>query len=500
MRPLSKSKLMAWRQCPRRLWLEVHHRELREDPAASQVRFAVGDLVGALARSLYDPDENGILIEFEQDDADAGVARTTAALDRRVPIFEAGLEGGGARAFVDVLRPVRRGGTRSWELIEVKSSASAKATHRDDLAIQAYVAHAAGIPVAAAKLAHVDTGFVYRGDDDYHGLLRELDLTAEVAGRSSEVAGWIASARKVADLPGEPAVPTGSQCRTPYPCAFLRHCRASEAAVGYPVQLLPGLQGDLRRMIDRRGLRDLRELPDDGLSPLQLRVKQHTLSASVYFDRSGAAADLAGCAAPQVFLDFEAVQLAVPIWAGARPYQMFPFQFSLHTCAPDGQLEHHEFLDLGGGDPSRAFAQALVDACPATGTIFVWNASFELARIADLAHRFADLRPSLESLAVRIFDLLRVAEARYYHPVQRGSWKLKRVLPAFAPDLDHADLEGVNDGHMAMLAYIEAIQTETPPERRIALDRALRDYCRLDSLALYRVWRVLSGQDPGSPD
>lgn len=39
MRNLSKSKLIAYRQCPKRLWLEVHRPELREDSAATQASF-----------------------------------------------------------------------------------------------------------------------------------------------------------------------------------------------------------------------------------------------------------------------------------------------------------------------------------------------------------------------------------------------------------------------------------------------------------------------------
>lgn len=42
MRTLSKSKLLAFRQCPRRLWLEVHRPELRSDSTATQASFAVG--------------------------------------------------------------------------------------------------------------------------------------------------------------------------------------------------------------------------------------------------------------------------------------------------------------------------------------------------------------------------------------------------------------------------------------------------------------------------
>lgn len=47
MRILSKSKLLAFRQCPKRLWLEIHHPELRTDSAATQVNFAVGHQVAS---------------------------------------------------------------------------------------------------------------------------------------------------------------------------------------------------------------------------------------------------------------------------------------------------------------------------------------------------------------------------------------------------------------------------------------------------------------------
>ena len=55
MTPLSKSKLQAYRQCPRRLWLEVHRPSLRADSKEAQARFDVGYQVGDLARRLFDP-------------------------------------------------------------------------------------------------------------------------------------------------------------------------------------------------------------------------------------------------------------------------------------------------------------------------------------------------------------------------------------------------------------------------------------------------------------
>ncbi len=495
MRILSKSKLMALRQCPRRLWLEVHQRELRRDPPSSEARFAVGDLVGELARSLYDPDENGQFVDIDVLGVEGGIEHTAALLDKRVPVFEAGLQGGGARAFVDVLRPTRKGSARTWDLIEVKSSASLKGSHRDDVAIQSYVARSAGLPLSAVKVAYVDTSFVYKGHDDYQGLLREVDLTQDAESRQREVADWIAEGQAVADLPEMPVTQTGLQCRTPHRCGFLDYCRTLEAPVEFPVQWMPRLQGSLREHVRSQGIRDLRDLPDPLLSPQQLRVKTQTLSGLAYFDRAGAQAELADVCWPALFLDFEAVQLAVPIWVGARPYQMFPFQFSLHTLTQDGSLNHAEYLDLSGEEPARRFAEALLALVPMEGTVFVWNASFEQSQIRALAARFADLRGPLQSLEARLFDLLKVVETRYYHPAQKGSWKLKRVLPTLVPDLDHAALTEVNDGHMAVLAYTEAVQPDTPAERRAELDRALRAYCAMDTEALVRIWQAL--RNPG---
>ena len=50
MRNLSKSKIIAFRQCPKRLWLELHRPELRDD-SASQIVFAIGNQVGDVAQT-----------------------------------------------------------------------------------------------------------------------------------------------------------------------------------------------------------------------------------------------------------------------------------------------------------------------------------------------------------------------------------------------------------------------------------------------------------------
>ena len=122
MRTLSKSKLLAYRQCPKRLWLEVHRPKLREDSAATQASFAVGHQVGDIARRLYDPKGKGVLIDPQADGFDAALARTQELLQSAQLIFEAGFRAEGALALADVMLPVRKGGNLAWRMVEVKSS------------------------------------------------------------------------------------------------------------------------------------------------------------------------------------------------------------------------------------------------------------------------------------------------------------------------------------------------------------------------------------------
>jgi len=114
----------------------------------------------------------------------------------------------------------------------------------------------------------------------------------------------------------------------------------------------------------------------------------------------------------------------------------------------------------------------------------------------ELAGRFPALAPALNSIMKRVVDLLPIARNRYYYPSQQGSWSIKAVLPAICPELSYAQLDGVQDGDMAVQAFMEAIAHGTTPERKKELENQLLDYCKLDTFAMVRMWQVFSGS-PG---
>jgi len=490
---LSKSRIIAYRQCPKRLWLEVHRRELRDDSSAEAV-FAIGNEVGDVARQVYDEDGDGIFLDLDEIGFAESLARSAELLaEGEVPVFEAGFRGGGGLAFADVMLPDGSAGLSRWRMIEVKSSTSVKDYHRDDVAVQACIAEAAGIDITSVALAHIDNTFVYPGGGDYRGLFHEEDLTDEARSRREEAAAWIAEAQDVVEREEEPLIETGPHCTDPFACPFLAYCSRDNEEVEYPLTSLPRFSATARETWQARGIFDLREMPDEALNEIQRRVKEASLTGMAYFDRVGAAAELTHHDFPAWFLDFETAAFPVPIWAGTRPYKPIPFQFSLHRLDASGQLVHEAFLDLGGDDPRESFTRSLVATCGTSGPVFVYNASFERRIMRTLAEQFPAHAGPLESIIDRLVDLLPIARQHYYHPGQHGSWSIKAVLPCLVPDLSYGELDGVADGEMASTAFREALASTTPDSRKTEIERELLAYCHLDTLAMVRMWEAFRG-------
>lgn len=486
---LSKSKITMFEQCPKRLWLSVHLPQLAEQDDGAEARFATGHEVGAVACSLL-PD--GVMVEAETDLA-AALATTRSLLDNGHdrPIFEATLQHDGVLVRIDVLEP---DGANGWRMAEVKSSTKAKEYHVGDLATQLWVARNAGVPISSAAIRHIDSRFVLEREGDFDGLFADADLMAVtepvIVGRGETVA----AARATLAGPEPDTVP-GAHCDTPFPCEFAGYCcTALPPGPEWPVTVLP--HGGGKRWVEQ-GIFDLLAVdPADLSNAMHARVHRATVSGEVYHDVDGAHAAMAGWAFPRTWLDFETIGFAVPRWVGTRPYQQVPFQFSAHVETADGAIEHREFISLDGSDPRRACAQALVEMVPPAGAIIGYNASFEKARILELAAAFPDLAVRLEAMAARIVDLLPVTRANWYHRDQRGSWSIKAVLPTISAEMDYAALE-VKDGGSAQEAYAEAIAAGCRPERRLALDAALRAYCGRDTEAMIVLARRLQLPDDG---
>jgi hypothetical protein len=129
MAVLSKSKILAYLQCPKRLWLEVHQPESRTDSSATTASFATGHAVGDASRTIYDPDGTGIFLDIKALGLKGLIAATQTALAERKTIFEAGFQTNGTLSLADILIPVEDASGPAWRMVEIKSSTSVKEYH-----------------------------------------------------------------------------------------------------------------------------------------------------------------------------------------------------------------------------------------------------------------------------------------------------------------------------------------------------------------------------------
>lgn len=476
---LSKSRILNGLQCPKRLYLQVHRPELAEVDAGTEHRFQVGHEVGAVARSLQ---PGGKLMADEQLDAALTATRQELAVAGDKVLFEPAFAHGGVLIRADILS--RRGS--DVELREVKSSTSVKDYHQQDVAVQVWTLRGAGVRPSRSFVTHIDNTFVYQGGGQYAGLLRDTDVSATVAHTVDKVTGWVEDLSKVVD--GEmPVVQMGTHCSDPFECPFQGHCSAGGPT--FPVEILPR-GGKALTALREAGFRDLRDVPEEMLkSANHLRVWRATRSGQPDMVK-GAGAELGALPYPRFYLDFETAQMAVPVWAGTRPYEQLPFQWSCHVEKGDGSLEHGEFLDLSGTPPMRAFAESLVRFIRKDGPVFSYS-SFERTILAQCVARFPDLAGGLGGIMNRIVDLRPLTERSYYHPEMMGSWSIKSVIATIAIELDYAGLGEVQDGTQAQVAYLEAIHPQTPPERRRAIQGDLLTYCKHDTLVMVKLAHFL---------
>lgn len=460
--------------CPTMGWYEEH--VSGGTPAVGlQWRFFEGQQVQRAARVWLG---DGLLLPS---------GRTRVALDHTAAaladpanslLFEASFQAEGCTARADALRRTPGG----WELIEIKAGSTrddkpVKPDHIDDIAYTWAVLRAAGVTITGAQIVMINAEHIEGSGSD---LLTIREATEDVAERAALLGDNLHDI--ATRLAGERPEPT-----LIYDCRHCDHYGVDCLGVGIPDPLfdLPGLRVQRWEKLIPFGER-IADLPLDA----ELTYNQ---AAYVAVLRSGTPAidhqvldRLDEIAYPVHYLDFEAIQPAVPWFPGTGPYQKHPFQYSVHVRpAPGVALEHHEYLAPVGGDWRREFAKSLLTTLGTTGSILVYS-SYESQVLNQLAAWFPELEPRIEGVRRRLFDLEKVVKKGYLHPAFRGKSSIKKVLPVMAPDLSYSDLD-VGGGEDAMAVFGFMYLGEYSAESHPAHRAALLDYCKLDTLAMVRV-------------
>jgi hypothetical protein len=257
---------------------------------------------------------------------------------------------------------------------------------------------------------------------------------------------------------------------------------------------------------------------------------------------------------PLHFIDFETSRVALPFFAGSKPYEQVAFQFSHHVMDESGKVTHaHQEIIANRQFPNFTFIRKLKESLSEdTGTVFTYS-HHEKTVIKEIRYQLeksqepdaSELIAFIDSLSdERFVDLLKVVKKYYYHPYMGGSNSLKFVLPAILKSSVHLQnkyaqpigqigvsslnfteqhiwinphqanpykslppvfedmpsimaldeqpqMSDIQDGGAAMMAYALLMYTDITDHQKKSIEAALLRYCELDTLAMVMLYEVL---------
>jgi len=436
--------------------METHLKGEKRYSESTIATFDSGHTVGGYAKHYFGEFKE-IPMYFEDFNNSFKLAQeiTKNLINEKTPtICEGAFKYENARCFADIVRPNVDG---TIDIIEVKQASKVKPEHYNDMAFQYYVIKNCGYEISKISLMHVDTSYVRNGEIEPQKMFKTVDCTEEVVALQSEIPKKIAELIRYSEQKTEPEMLVGTQCSSPYECAYKEHCYKDIE----------------EKIIVEEKPKGEEKLDKDGLQKFLTQLRY-----------------------PLYFLDFETTLMEViPPVDGSRPYGSGrPYQYSLHIQKSKDEdvnkLEHREFLaDELNNETHRQLAERLCSDIPKDAQIVTYT-HFERYRIIQLAKDFPDLSEHLLSLNENYIDLAIPFSKKYLRTPEMviGKYNIKMVLPALFPEMVYSDLE-VQDGSMAYETFktLKSLSSKDLEDAR----KALLAYCKMDSFAMVKNLREL---------
>ena len=469
---LSKTNFLYGLQCHKYLWTLMHEPHSVPPPdAAMQFVFDQGHEVGDFAKKLF---PGGI--DIPTGDFSANIRITRENLQGNRPVFEAGILAGNIFCRLDVLNPV---GDGSWDIIEVKSATSVKDVNILDVAFQRFCCESAGLKIRNCKLAYINTRYIRHGEIDPQQLFTIEDITERASEASGGLAEQVEEILAVMYQQQCPEAGIGPHCTEPYECPLQQACWSF-----LPEHSIFDLYwaGKKRFELYESGIVHMKDLPAEFVLNGKQQIQVDCVaSGEPHVNKEGIKTFLDSLKYPVYYLDFETFGTAIPLFEGTRPYQQIPFQFSLHVVLDNSEgAVHFSFLAEGPEDPRPKLAAELKQLLGDSGSIVAYYAPFEKQVLNELAVVLPEYREWVDGLQGRVIDLLKpFSNFHYYHPNQKGSASLKKVLPALT-GISYEGLD-INDGKLAGVAFMAATFGKASEEDRRKIRQDLQEYCGQDT-------------------
>ena len=467
---LSKTNYIIWRDCHKNAWLKIHKPDIYYANELSEFEKQIietGNEVDLLARSLMPSAE-----------------------------FQKKFEADGYLAITDILHPSTS--SEQVNLYEVKATNEIdKKTHLHDLTFQYIVLKRAGLEVESANLIHLNSEYVREGELELTKLFVTEDMTETVKEMTEEVAAEMQLAKKYLSQKDEPKGPCDCiyKGRSAH-CTTFHYSNPDIPEYGvHDLARIGNSKAKLTELVDGNKFR-LEDVPEGlNLSDIQKNQIWTYLNDRVIISRENISEELDGLEFPLYFLDYETFPAAIPRFDGFSPYNQIPFQYSLHILKnTEDEPEHKDFLYTEKNDPSEAFVKSLQSHIGPKGSVIVWHKDFECGRNDELASRIPSSKQFFDNIKERIYDLEVIFKKQHHvHKDYKGSSSIKKVLPVLVPSLKYDDLP-IKEGGTAAETWnkLVANSLQLAEDEKEEIIRNLLEYCKLDTYAMYAIWKELS--------
>jgi hypothetical protein len=484
---LSKSSFIKGMQCQKALYLDKYHKELKDEISTQQEAiFSQGTKVGELARQLF-PGGINCVLESQYNFQEA-VNRTAIEIAKGTKIiYEAAFQFDEVLVTADILVD-----DNGWKAYEIKSSTSITETYLLDATLQYYTIVNAGINLKDTSIVYINNQYIKRGAINIEQFFIIESVKETLLEFLPGIPQNIIALKQILAQKEIPRIDIGSHCNTPYSCDFAGYCW--KHIPEYSVFNISRLTEVKKFELYKRNVINFVDIPEDyPFNENQRMQVKSELNQQTIIDKKKISKFINDLLYPLYFMDFETISTPVPIFDSSKPYEQLVFQYSLHVLQTNsGELEHKEYLaEVNGLDPRLKFIEQLIADCGDSGDILVYNIGFERGKLNSLAITFPQYSIALNKIISRLKDLMTVFQQRwYYTPAMRGSYSIKKVLPALVPELSYDNLN-IAEGGTASATFASMIVGEFEGDL-IQTRSDLLAYCKLDTLAMVEILKKLA--------
>jgi hypothetical protein len=457
-----KSDFLLYCEAPRHLWAKKHEMIEQKISDFEQHLIDDGSTVEALAfeylSTIFIPQHSGDQLLWQQTYSDGSYVARMDALVHQVS-------------------------SDSYDLYEIKSSSGVDKENVYDLTFQAIILEK-HISVDHFYVLHLNKGYDRSGELDLSALFTAEDVSDIANALKQEVVLLREEALRVAQLNDYKEV---EGCLSPKDCPCLKICHPGLPE--FSIYDIPYLSKPNKRDLLAQGILEAKDIPlTYGLNKKQRLVAERARTNTEHIDRDSLQAEFDRLQYPLWFLDYETCMSAIPQYDGYHPQQQIVFQYSLHCLErPGGALKHFGHIAIAAGDPALSLLKHLSKDLGSSGTVIVWNKTFEMTMNKGMAKLHPEYAEFLEDVNARIYDLGDIVNLGYYlHPGFKGSWSIKYVLPVMVKEMTYEGME-INEGTQASMAWWNITFGNLEEMEKEILIENLEKYCELDTQAMVEI-------------